>query len=152
MHSPLSTSSFTLSATKSILSRIMFTWSTFSLQKLAYLRTEEQGRYADDIIHAYGFEGVGSPAGSVGCCSDQVNQEDLDFLNTLGPKFKVLAEVCTNKWTRKIYCNIVFTTESVLSCLFFVNYYELGWHAIIIKGDTKHWVSHHTELLKLFVG
>uniref|UniRef100_A0A674F0H6 Desmocollin-3-like n=1 Tax=Salmo trutta TaxID=8032 RepID=A0A674F0H6_SALTR len=97
MHSPLSTSSFTLSATKSILSCIMFTWSTFSLQKLAYLRTEEEGRYADDIIHAYGFEGMGSPAGSVGCCSDQVNQEDLDFLNTLGPKFKVLAEVCTNK-------------------------------------------------------
>ncbi|XP_064791759.1 desmocollin 2-like protein [Oncorhynchus masou masou] len=69
----------------------------FLQQKLAYLGTEEEGRYADDIIHAYGFEGVGSPAGSVGCCSDQVNPEDLDFLNTLGPKFKVLAEVCTNK-------------------------------------------------------
>uniref|UniRef100_A0A8C7HNF4 Desmocollin-2 n=1 Tax=Oncorhynchus kisutch TaxID=8019 RepID=A0A8C7HNF4_ONCKI len=97
IHSPLPTSSFTLSATMSILYRIMFTWSTFSLQKLAYLGTEEEGRYADDIIHTYGFEGVGSPAGSVGCCSDQVNQEDLNFLNTLGPKFKVLAEVCTNK-------------------------------------------------------
>uniref|UniRef100_A0A4W5KQ56 Cadherin domain-containing protein n=1 Tax=Hucho hucho TaxID=62062 RepID=A0A4W5KQ56_9TELE len=97
MHSPLSTSSFPLSATMSILARVMFTWSTFSLQKLAYLGTEEDGRYTDDIIHKYGFEGVGSPAGSVGCCSDQGNQEDLDFLNTLGPKFKMLAEVCTNK-------------------------------------------------------
>uniref|UniRef100_A0A8C7SKK4 Cadherin domain-containing protein n=1 Tax=Oncorhynchus mykiss TaxID=8022 RepID=A0A8C7SKK4_ONCMY len=83
MHSPFFTSSFTL--------------STWSLQKLAYLGTREEGRYADDIIHAYGFEGVGSPAGSVGCCSDQGNQEDLDFLNTLGPKFKTLAEVCNNK-------------------------------------------------------
>uniref|UniRef100_A0A8C8JW74 Cadherin domain-containing protein n=1 Tax=Oncorhynchus tshawytscha TaxID=74940 RepID=A0A8C8JW74_ONCTS len=83
MHSPFFTSSLTL--------------STWSLQKLAYLGTREEGRYADDIIHAYGFEGVGSPAGSVGCCSDQGNQEDLDFLNTLGPKFKTLAEVCNNK-------------------------------------------------------
>uniref|UniRef100_A0A8C7SM37 Cadherin domain-containing protein n=1 Tax=Oncorhynchus mykiss TaxID=8022 RepID=A0A8C7SM37_ONCMY len=76
------------------------TWQTnglFLQQKLAYLGTREEGRYADDIIHAYGFEGVGSPAGSVGCCSDQGNQEDLDFLNTLGPKFKTLAEVCNNK-------------------------------------------------------
>uniref|UniRef100_A0A4W5MCK8 Cadherin domain-containing protein n=1 Tax=Hucho hucho TaxID=62062 RepID=A0A4W5MCK8_9TELE len=76
------------------------TWQTnglFLQQKLAYLGTREEGRYADDIIHAYGFEGVGSPAGSVGCCSDQGNQEDLDFLNTLGPKFKILAEVCNKK-------------------------------------------------------
>uniref|UniRef100_A0A673ZRZ9 Desmocollin-2-like n=1 Tax=Salmo trutta TaxID=8032 RepID=A0A673ZRZ9_SALTR len=83
MHSPFLTPSLTL--------------STWSLQKLAYLGTREEGRYADDIIHAYGFEGVGSPAGSVGCCSDQDNQEDLDFLNTLGPKFKILAEVCNKK-------------------------------------------------------
>uniref|UniRef100_A0A8C7D4S5 Desmocollin-2 n=1 Tax=Oncorhynchus kisutch TaxID=8019 RepID=A0A8C7D4S5_ONCKI len=83
MHSPFFTSSLTL--------------STWSLQKLAYLGTREEGRYADDIIRTYGFEGVGSPAGSVGCCSDQGNQEDLDFLNTLGPKFKTLAEVCNNK-------------------------------------------------------
>uniref|UniRef100_A0A8C7DJ51 Desmocollin-2 n=1 Tax=Oncorhynchus kisutch TaxID=8019 RepID=A0A8C7DJ51_ONCKI len=76
------------------------TWQTnglFLQQKLAYLGTREEGRYADDIIRTYGFEGVGSPAGSVGCCSDQGNQEDLDFLNTLGPKFKTLAEVCNNK-------------------------------------------------------
>ncbi|KAK6310773.1 hypothetical protein J4Q44_G00188280 [Coregonus suidteri] len=80
------------------------TWQTnglFLQQKLAYLGTEEEGRYADDIIHAYGFEGVGSPAGSVGCCSDQGNQEDLDFLNRLGPKFNTLAKwslVCDSAW------------------------------------------------------
>ncbi|KAM4605593.1 desmocollin 2-like protein [Polymixia lowei] len=75
-------------------------WATNGIyiqQKLAYMGTEEDGRYADDIIHSYGFEGAGSAAGSVGCCSDQGNQEDLDFLNTLGPKFKTLAEVCTKK-------------------------------------------------------
>ncbi|KAM3866218.1 desmocollin 2-like protein [Diretmus argenteus] len=75
-------------------------WQTngrYIQQKLAYLGTEEEGRYADDILHPYGFEGVGSAAGSVGCCSDQGNQEDLDFLNTLGPKFKTLAEICTKK-------------------------------------------------------
>ena len=57
----------------------------------------EQERYADDIVHAYGFEGEGSLAGSVGCCSDQGNQDNLDFLNTLGPKFQTLAQACTKK-------------------------------------------------------
>ncbi|XP_010882743.2 desmocollin-2-like isoform X2 [Esox lucius] len=73
------------------------TWLTtgnFLQEKLAYLGTVEERQYSEDIIHQYGYEGVGSPAGSVGCCSDQGNQEDLDFLNTLGPKFKTLAEVC----------------------------------------------------------
>ncbi|XP_071382834.1 desmocollin 2-like protein [Centroberyx affinis] len=73
-------------------------WQTngrYLQQKLVYLGTEGEGRYADDILHSYGFEGVGSTAGSVGCCSDQDNSDDLDFLNTLGPKFKTLAEVCT---------------------------------------------------------
>ena len=66
-------------------------------QKLNYLATGEEGRYADDILHTYGFEGEGSVAGSVGCCSDQSHIENMDFLNTLGPKFKTLAEVCNKK-------------------------------------------------------
>ncbi|KAL0966164.1 hypothetical protein UPYG_G00291800 [Umbra pygmaea] len=66
-------------------------------EKLAYLGMVEEGRYADDIVHQYDFEGAESLAGSVGCCSDQSNQEDLDFLNTLGPKFKTLAQVCKKK-------------------------------------------------------
>ncbi|KAM7400568.1 hypothetical protein PAMA_004989 [Pampus argenteus] len=76
---------------------LFHTWQTngyYIDQKLAYLGTEEDGRYADDIIHSYGFEGVGSAAGSVGCCSD-IGEENLDFLNTLGPKFKTLAGICT---------------------------------------------------------
>ncbi|XP_077580450.1 desmocollin 2-like protein [Stigmatopora nigra] len=72
------------------------TWQTngrYLHQKLTYLVGEEDGQYADDIIHQYGYEGVGSAAGSVGCCSDDGNNDNLDFLNTLGPKFKNLANV-----------------------------------------------------------
>ncbi|KAK9539279.1 hypothetical protein VZT92_004395 [Zoarces viviparus] len=63
-------------------------------QKLTYFGTEDDGRYADDVPRPYGFEGAGSAAGSVGCCSDFGNDENLDFLNTLGPKFKTLGDVC----------------------------------------------------------
>ncbi|XP_061878671.1 desmocollin 2-like protein [Entelurus aequoreus] len=73
------------------------TWQTngrYLHQKLGYFAGEEDGRYADDIVHQYGYEGVGSPAGSVGCCSDDGDNENLDFLNTLGPKFKPLAGIC----------------------------------------------------------
>lgn len=67
----------------------------FVPQKLPVLSTEEDERYAEDISHDYRFEGAGSAAGSVGCCSNfGNNDDDLGFLNTLGPKFKTLADVC----------------------------------------------------------
>uniref|UniRef100_A0A3B4V411 Desmoglein-3-like n=1 Tax=Seriola dumerili TaxID=41447 RepID=A0A3B4V411_SERDU len=47
------------------------------------------------LIHDY--EGQGSSAGSVGCCSLLESDNDLQFLNDLGPKFKTLAEVCGGK-------------------------------------------------------
>ncbi|KAM3620644.1 uncharacterized protein V6R79_026394 [Siganus canaliculatus] len=47
-----------------------------------------------DGLLMYDHEGHGSPAGSVGCCSLLENDDDLQFLNDLGPKFKTLAEVC----------------------------------------------------------
>ncbi|XP_028327869.1 desmocollin 2-like protein [Gouania willdenowi] len=80
-------------------SAFLHTWQTnghYLRQKLGYLGTEEDGRFADDIIHAYGYEGVGSAAGSVGCCSDFGDNDNLDFLNKLGPKFNTLADVCRN--------------------------------------------------------
>ncbi|XP_062386301.1 desmocollin 2-like protein [Sardina pilchardus] len=76
------------------------TWRTNGVyldMKLDYLRSGEDGRYADDILHSYGFEGEGSVAGSVGCCSDQNPNDNMDFLNTLGPKFRTLAEACNKK-------------------------------------------------------
>lgn len=73
-----------------------------SWQKLAYFGDEEEGRYADDMLKTYGNEGAGSLAGSVGCCSLLGEQESMDFLNTLGPKFRPLADVCyTTKKTGK---------------------------------------------------
>ncbi|KAK2883557.1 hypothetical protein QQF64_016792 [Cirrhinus molitorella] len=73
------------------------TWKTngrYLDRKLAYFGEEEDGRYADDMLKTYGNEGMGSPAGSVGCCSIVGEQESMDFLNTLGPKFRPLADVC----------------------------------------------------------
>ena len=69
-----------------------------SSQKLMFFAREDDGRYADDQPHEFEYEGEGSPAGSVGCCSDQGKDESLEFVDTLGPKFKTLAEVCTQEW------------------------------------------------------
>lgn len=66
----------------------------FVPQRLPVLSMEEDERFAEDTSHDYRFEGAGSAAGSVGCCSNFGNDDDLGFLNTLGPKFKTLADVC----------------------------------------------------------
>ncbi|GLD67701.1 desmoglein-2-like protein, partial [Lates japonicus] len=50
-----------------------------------------------DALLVYDYEGQGSSAGSVGCCSLLESDNDLQFLNDLGPKFKTLAEVCGGK-------------------------------------------------------
>nr|XP_046264008.1 desmoglein-2-like [Scatophagus argus] len=47
-----------------------------------------------DALMVYDDEGQESLAGSVGCCSLLDNDDDLGFLNDLGPKFKTLAEIC----------------------------------------------------------
>lgn len=47
-----------------------------------------------DALLIYNYEGQESPVGSVGCCSLLENNDDLEFLNDLGPKFKTLAEIC----------------------------------------------------------
>lgn len=47
-----------------------------------------------DALLIYDYEGQGSPVGSVGCCSLLGADDDLDFLNHLGPKFKTLAQIC----------------------------------------------------------
>ncbi|XP_044076579.1 desmoglein-2-like [Siniperca chuatsi] len=47
-----------------------------------------------DSLLVYDYEGQESKASSVGCCSLLENDDDLAFLNDLGPKFKTLAEIC----------------------------------------------------------
>uniref|UniRef100_A0A3Q1H2R5 Desmoglein-2-like n=1 Tax=Acanthochromis polyacanthus TaxID=80966 RepID=A0A3Q1H2R5_9TELE len=53
-----------------------------------------QHSHQTDGLLVYDYEGEGSPVGSVGCCSLLENDDDLSFLNDLGPKFKTLAEIC----------------------------------------------------------
>ncbi|XP_054889423.1 desmoglein-2-like protein [Poeciliopsis prolifica] len=45
----------------------------------------------------YQYEEEESKGASVGCCSLLENDDDLAFLNDLGPKFKTLAEICNGK-------------------------------------------------------
>lgn len=58
---------------------------------------EDEGRPANDCLLIYDHEGVGTPVGSVGCCSFIGEDTDETYLETLGPKFKTLAEICLGK-------------------------------------------------------
>lgn len=49
----------------------------------------------NDVLLGYSFEGQESPTGSLGSCSILESEDDLQFLNTLGLKFKTLADACT---------------------------------------------------------
>ncbi|XP_068175324.1 desmoglein-2.1-like [Antennarius striatus] len=49
---------------------------------------------AMDGLLTYEYEGQGSPAGSVGCCSLLESDNSLQFLSDLEPKFKTLAQIC----------------------------------------------------------
>ncbi|XP_028817123.1 desmoglein-3-like isoform X2 [Denticeps clupeoides] len=54
----------------------------------------EGGAPQKDALLVYDYEGQGSPAGSVGCCSLLESDSDLQFLDDLGPKFTTLAQIC----------------------------------------------------------
>lgn len=49
----------------------------------------------NDVLLSYSSEGQESPTGSLGSCTILESEDDLQFLNDLGPKFKTLAEACT---------------------------------------------------------
>ncbi|XP_040289292.1 desmoglein-1-beta-like isoform X2 [Bufo bufo] len=63
-------------------------------EKAESYANEDESRPANDCLLIYDNEGIGSPAGSVGCCSFIADDLDDTFLDTLGPKFKTLAEIC----------------------------------------------------------
>ncbi|MEE6464138.1 hypothetical protein FKM82_006191 [Ascaphus truei] len=66
--------------------------------KLYVCGQDEEHQHGEDYVLPYNYEGKGSLAGSVGCCSEfRGEEEKLDFLNQLEPKFRTLAEVCAKK-------------------------------------------------------
>lgn len=66
--------------------------------KLYMCGQDEEHQHGEDYVVPYNYEGKGSMAGSVGCCSELRGEDDrLDFLNQLEPKFRTLAEVCAKK-------------------------------------------------------
>ncbi|KAK1879195.1 Desmoglein-2 [Dissostichus eleginoides] len=69
----------------------MYISGEYYSSKYNHAAQQSQGK---DALLVYNYEGQGSLAGSVGCCSLLENDDDLAFLNDLGPKFKTLAEVC----------------------------------------------------------
>ncbi|MBV95051.1 Desmoglein-1, partial [Eschrichtius robustus] len=61
---------------------------SYFCQKAYAYADEDEARPPNDCLLIYDIEGVGSPAGSVGCCSFIGEDLDDSFLDTLGPKFK----------------------------------------------------------------
>ncbi|EHB15925.1 Desmocollin-3 [Heterocephalus glaber] len=66
-------------------------------EKLHVCNQNEEQVPSQDYVLTYSYEGRGSPAGSVGCCSEKQEEDGLDFLNNLEPKFLTLAETCTKR-------------------------------------------------------
>ncbi|XP_037661500.1 desmoglein-1 [Choloepus didactylus] len=70
---------------------------SYFCQKAYAYADEDEGRPSNDCLLIYDIEGVGSPAGSVGCCSFIGEDLDDSFLDSLGPKFKKLADISLGK-------------------------------------------------------
>ncbi|XP_057555465.1 desmoglein-4 [Hippopotamus amphibius kiboko] len=72
---------------------LAFLDSYFS-EKACAFADKDGGRPANDCLLIYDHEGVGSPVGSIGCCSWIVDDLDESYMETLDPKFRTLAEIC----------------------------------------------------------
>ncbi|XP_042119991.2 desmocollin-1 isoform X2 [Peromyscus maniculatus bairdii] len=76
-------------------------WQSFTQPRLGekvYLcGQDEEHKHCEDYVRPYHYEGKGSMAGSVGCCSDRQEEEGLEFLDQLEPKFRTLAKTCVKK-------------------------------------------------------
>uniref|UniRef100_A0A5F8G4V1 Desmoglein 1 n=1 Tax=Monodelphis domestica TaxID=13616 RepID=A0A5F8G4V1_MONDO len=73
-----------------------FMESYFCQKAFAYA-DEDESRPSNDCLLIYDIEGVGSSAGSIGCCSFIGEDLDDSFLDNLGPKFKKLADISLGK-------------------------------------------------------
>ncbi|XP_027702836.1 desmocollin-1-like isoform X1 [Vombatus ursinus] len=76
-------------------------WHSFTQprlgEKVYHCGQDEEHKYSKDYVLPYDYEGKGSLAGSVGCCSDRQDEEGLEFLDHLEPKFRTLAKTCIKK-------------------------------------------------------
>lgn len=66
-------------------------------EKVQFCHEDDNQKLAQDYVLTYNYEGKGSAAGSVGCCSDLQEEDGLEFLDHLEPKFRTLAEVCAKR-------------------------------------------------------
>lgn len=69
-----------------------------SWQKVQQCDQDNTHMQAQDYVLSYNYEGRGSAAGSVGCCSERQEEDGLEFLDHLGPKFRTLVETCMKRW------------------------------------------------------
>ncbi|XP_074133201.1 desmocollin-2-like isoform X1 [Sminthopsis crassicaudata] len=76
-------------------------WQNFTQprlgEKVQLCNQNEDQTHAQDYVLTYNYEGRGSAAGSVGCCSEHHEEEGLEFLDHLEPKFRTLAEACMKR-------------------------------------------------------
>ncbi|XP_048219189.1 desmocollin-1 isoform X2 [Perognathus longimembris pacificus] len=76
-------------------------WQSFTQprlgEKVYRCAQDEEHKHSEDYVRSYNYEGKGSMASSVGCCSDRQEEEGLEFLDHLEPKFRTLAKTCVKK-------------------------------------------------------
>lgn len=66
-------------------------------EKVQLCNQDDSHKHAQDYVLMYNYEGKGSVAGSVGCCSERQEEDGLEFLDHLEPKFRTLAETCIRR-------------------------------------------------------
>lgn len=66
-------------------------------EKVQLCDQDDNLKHAEDYVVTYNYEGKGSVAGSVGCCSERQEEDGLEFLDHLEPKFRTLAETCIRR-------------------------------------------------------
>ncbi|XP_005337524.2 desmocollin-2 isoform X1 [Ictidomys tridecemlineatus] len=76
-------------------------WHSFTQPRLGdkvhQCNQDDSHKHAQDYVLTYNYEGKGSSAGSVGCCSERQDEDGLEFLDHLEPKFRTLAEACIKR-------------------------------------------------------
>lgn len=66
-------------------------------EKVQLCNQDANQQPAQDYVLKYNYEGGGSAAGSVDCCNERQEEEGLEFLDHLEPKFSTLAQVCMKR-------------------------------------------------------